>query len=149
MYALTSLQAWLWLLALLLLPIDIGIRRLVVTRADLIAIRQALGGMGRPAAQGLPVPELLGAVRRQREERRSPLPQPATRPPASVRPAAASIRASRSTSATSAVPRGPAPRSAVASRETPATEIPAQPAAQSAPATTTAQLLAAKRKRRA
>ena len=44
-----SLATWLWLLALLLLPIDIAVRRLVVSRSDMQAIWRAVR-LQRPVA---------------------------------------------------------------------------------------------------
>jgi hypothetical protein len=43
------LSQQLWLLALLLLPVDIAVRRLVVSRCDLAALRSTIGRMRGPA----------------------------------------------------------------------------------------------------
>jgi uncharacterized membrane protein len=161
-YARTSLQVWFWLLALLLLPVDIGVRRLVVTRDDLITIRRALSVLGRPAAAARPALAPLGALRQERAKRRS-APHPAA-PPPTVPATAAPLRtpriptpkpaASSSPAPTVGAPRehrgamrsdanpSRAPAPAPTSAPTPAGDTTAQPA------TTTSQLLAAKRKRR-
>jgi hypothetical protein len=75
---------WLTLLALLLLPVDVGLRRLVVTRQDMARLWQWLFGRFRPAAvpapeQPEPVARLFAAKRRAFDQRSqsaaSPLPE--------------------------------------------------------------------------
>jgi hypothetical protein len=71
-----DLRAWLLLLALLLLPIDIGVRRLVVSREELAALVAALPWRRPPT----PAPEAavatLAAVRARRARRGQLEPQP-------------------------------------------------------------------------
>ena len=55
-----SLTNLLWLLALLLLPLDIAIRRLIITRRDLAALRAAIFGTPVEEAAG-PLPRLAPA----------------------------------------------------------------------------------------
>jgi uncharacterized membrane protein len=129
-YDLTSLQSWLWLLALLLLPIDIGVRRLVVSREDLAAIREALRSHGRQSILPATVTAPLHVVRQERARRRVASARPApNRQPAP----AASARISVPVSLESA--RDPAPRQ---------TRVDAE----EDDGSTSAQLLAAKRRRR-
>ncbi|HLJ67399.1 MAG TPA: VWA domain-containing protein, partial [Chloroflexota bacterium] len=162
-----SLAAWLWLLALLLLPIDIGIRRLVVTRADLAAIRDAIAGFRRPSLSGAPLFAPLGTLLRQRAERAQSIrerPASSTVRP-SLRPATASPQkappngpgrpkvpkqAARSTPASSApnTPATTAPaKPASAAPTAPARTAPATRSAEPEPASTASRLLAAKRRR--
>lgn len=61
-----SLSIWLWLLALLLLPIDVAVRRLIVGRRDLQNILRAVPGFARPAPSLVPAVAPLGTIRQQR-----------------------------------------------------------------------------------
>jgi hypothetical protein len=60
---------WLLLLAILLLPIDIGVRRLVVSRRELRAIAAALPFRRTPSTVAEPAVPLLGALRERRAQR--------------------------------------------------------------------------------
>ncbi len=62
----SSLTWLLWLLALLLLPIDIGVRRLVVDRRDLAVVWAALPLHRRRSAAAEPVVPTLDALRTRR-----------------------------------------------------------------------------------
>jgi uncharacterized membrane protein len=65
-----DITTWLLLLALLLLPIDVGVRRLVVSRRELMAILEAVPLRRRaPASAAEPVSPLIGTMRRRRSER--------------------------------------------------------------------------------
>jgi hypothetical protein len=64
-----SLTAWLLLLALLLLPLDIGVRRLVLTRSELSALLARLPFRGRASSRDEPVVASLGALRARRAQR--------------------------------------------------------------------------------
>jgi uncharacterized membrane protein len=83
---------WLTLLALLLLPLDIGLRRLVITRQDVARARAALFGRLRPAAAPSPaqteqVSRLFAAKQRAATPRRGPeTDEPAVTPPATATP---------------------------------------------------------------
>jgi uncharacterized membrane protein/Mg-chelatase subunit ChlD len=71
-----DLAAWLLLLAILLLPIDIGVRRLVVSRKELAAILEALPPRKRsPPVAAEPVVAPLGALRARRAQRAATVPQ--------------------------------------------------------------------------
>ncbi len=65
-YAVRSLTPWLWLLAILLLPVDIGVRRLIISRRDIGAIFAALPFRRRVLAGETPVSAPLDAVRARR-----------------------------------------------------------------------------------
>ncbi|MDQ2741466.1 MAG: VWA domain-containing protein [Chloroflexota bacterium] len=67
-FARSSLAPWLWLLALLLLPADIGIRRLVVTRRDFAVIMDALPFRRRYTPGEKPAVAPLSAVRARRAQ---------------------------------------------------------------------------------
>jgi uncharacterized membrane protein len=67
--AIAPLWPWLLVLALLLWPADIALRRLMVTRADLRALRQAL--LGRGAAGGTAREAQIAALMGARERARS------------------------------------------------------------------------------
>jgi hypothetical protein len=70
----------LWLLALLLLPLDIALRRLVLNKRDLATLVAALRSPGRQSRSGPPLLSPLSAVRMQRERRRQTQMSPAPRP---------------------------------------------------------------------
>jgi uncharacterized membrane protein len=68
--AFTPLWPWLLLLALLLLPVDIAVRRLIITASDLRRLRTALFGVRRVAAPEGPserFSSLIGAKERGRQ----------------------------------------------------------------------------------
>ena len=67
--AFTPLWPWLLLIALLLLPIDIAVRRLIITRSDLQRARAALFGRRELAAEGASerIASLLDAKERGRQ----------------------------------------------------------------------------------
>jgi hypothetical protein len=100
----SDLWPWLLFLAILLLPFDVGVRRLAITRADVDRawgeLRQRLGWTGRrvpttaPQASTPQVAALFGAKERGRERLDMRAPPPATLPdlPSSVLPTAASAR---------------------------------------------------------
>ncbi|MCB9453151.1 MAG: VWA domain-containing protein [Anaerolineaceae bacterium] len=70
--ATTPIWPWLLLVALLLLPFDIAVRRLIITRSDLIRLRVAL--LGRQIATQIPserLSSLMGAKERGRERAES------------------------------------------------------------------------------
>lgn len=131
-YAQRSLSTWLWLLALLLLPVDIGVRRLVVSRRDLAGIRAALFArrVAGPAVEPAVAP--LRAVRARRAERPGRLSTPSRTAPVPDEPRAADGAAGVPTS-----------------RKEQATSVPPPEKAAAAGAqedTTTGRLLAAKRR---
>lgn len=64
-----DITAWLLLLALLLLPIDVGIRRLVVSRRELMTILEAVPLRRRLSTPAEPVSPLIGAMRQRRSQR--------------------------------------------------------------------------------
>lgn len=68
----SSLTTVLWLLALLLLPIDIGVRRLVVDRRDVAVVWAALPLRRRRIAEAEPVVPTLDALRSRRAGGNSP-----------------------------------------------------------------------------
>ncbi len=68
--AYTALWPWLLLVALLLLPVDIAIRRLIITQSDWRRVRQAIFGVGRTEMVEGPserLSTLIGAKSRGRE----------------------------------------------------------------------------------
>ncbi len=81
---------WLTLLALLLLPVDVGLRRLVVTRQDVARLGEWLFGRFRPAqvpapAQPEPVARLFAAKQRALAQRdQTQLPTASDSPPVST-----------------------------------------------------------------
>ncbi|MFZ5818970.1 MAG: VWA domain-containing protein [Chloroflexota bacterium] len=96
-----SRPAWPWLLALaaLLLPFDIAVRRLILTRQDLLRLREALrarlgGQKPAPASTSLPADSRLDALRQAKERARAAAPpKPArtwepveTQPPLPIAP---------------------------------------------------------------
>jgi len=138
-FARQSLSTWLWLLALLLLPVDIGVRRLIVSRRDLAAIRLAFLGIRRPTPGGAPAVAPLDTLRRQRTARsagpaRQVSPAPSMTASAQVRSETARVRVP--------TPKPPSkPAGQVTARPEPAASEPGA-------AGTTSQLLAAKRRRK-
>lgn len=74
-----NLAPWLALLALLLIPLDVGVRRLILTRSDLSAILAALPWRQQPVTSVEPAVAPLGAIR-SRRSRASPAPRPASEP---------------------------------------------------------------------
>jgi len=80
-----DLTPWLLLLAILLLPVDIGVRRLVVTRRELAGILRAFPfpRAGRAPSEPAVVP--LSTLRARRAERVAVAPQPVADTPAGIR----------------------------------------------------------------
>jgi hypothetical protein len=70
-----DMAPWLLLLAILLLPVDIGVRRLVVSRRELSAIAAALPFRRTPSPVTEPAAPLLGALRERRAQRERLAPQ--------------------------------------------------------------------------
>lgn len=66
-----SLTSWLWLLALLLLPVDIGVRRLIVDRRDLAVVWAALPIRRRRRVSDEPLVPTLDALRLKRARDRA------------------------------------------------------------------------------
>ncbi len=99
--AATDIWERLILLALLLLPLDIAIRRLIITRSDLQRLRATLAGTGPDAARSQGMQALFSARGRSRRETRygdgmrplppaprdAPPPVPAPAPRTVIRPA--------------------------------------------------------------
>ncbi len=94
--AATPVMPWLLLLAALLLPLDIAVRRLIITRSDWQRLRQALGRGASASPEHTERLATLKDVRNRARERTAgvagdnPAPGPATpeRPPAPGAPAA-------------------------------------------------------------
>jgi uncharacterized membrane protein len=129
-----DLAPWLALLALLLIPLDVGIRRLVLTRSDLSTILAALPWQQRPATSGEPAVAPLGAIRSRRSK--------------SV-PATARSRDAAPSGAVHIAPTIPTkPPPAAGSGGLQAAKPPDPAAAPAEESSTTSRLLAAKRKRR-
>ncbi len=93
--AATDIWESLILLALLLLPVDIAIRRLIITRSDLQRLRAYLGGRGRDEARSQQMEALFSARGRSRQitgygdaigRRPTPNPQPLSPPPVTGTP---------------------------------------------------------------
>ncbi len=70
-----DLSLWLLLLAVLLLPIDVGVRRLIVTRRELDTIAAALPLLRRASTAREPAVPLMGALRERRAQRDALTPQ--------------------------------------------------------------------------
>jgi uncharacterized membrane protein len=76
--AATPIWPWLMLVALVLLPVDIAVRRLVITRTDIIRLRQAIAGRRAATVPSERLSTLMGAKERGRqraEESGSALPK--------------------------------------------------------------------------
>ena len=86
----TPLWPWLLLAALLLLPVDIAVRRLIVTRSDVARLRAALTGRNRAAA---PTSERLSTLMDAKARA-----QRTTEQPAAPVNTAAALRSRRATS---------------------------------------------------
>ena len=86
----TAVWTWLALLALLLLPIDVGLRRLRVEREDLARWRRRRGSDDEPDG-GPPAPSAAGRLRDSVRPSGSP-PPPASTPPPPTSPPTASTR---------------------------------------------------------
>jgi hypothetical protein len=112
----------------LLLPLDVGLRRLVLEKRDLVALTAAVRHWREPAAAETPLVSSLSTVRAQRDMRAhrptSPGPEPARPSQADVQPREAQ-------------PRPAAPPASRATGQTTDSDAP-----------TLTQLLAAKRRRR-
>jgi hypothetical protein len=96
-----DISLWLLLLAVLLLPVDVGLRRLVVSRRELATILEAVPLRRRASPDGQSASPLIGAVRQRRlqrelvtQEAASTAPRAATVAPA-AQPAARQRSASR------------------------------------------------------
>ena len=132
-----NLTAWLLLLAILLLPIDIGVRRLVVSRKELAGILEAV--RRRPIADPGMQPAIspLGTLRARRSERATRAPQP--------------LRANAAEVVLPASPRPPVPGPRIGPRPNPRTASgQAPPPAEDSgdgDESTTSKLLKARRKR--
>ena len=77
----TPLWPWLLLAALLILPVDIAVRRLIITRSDLLRLRQwaTRGQRSAPAAPSERISGLMGAkARAQRRTEAETAPPPST-----------------------------------------------------------------------
>jgi hypothetical protein len=70
-----DIAPWLLLLAILLLPVDIGVRRLVVSRRELASIAAALPFRHTRSSTAEPATPLLGALRARRAQRDALAPQ--------------------------------------------------------------------------
>lgn len=130
-----NLTLWLAILALFLIPVDVGVRRLVLTRSDLATILAALPWRTWAPESAEPAVAPLGAIR-SRRGRTTPAPTAEPR---------------RETSPAGAVRIAPG----LASKTTPTTPEPrggatptAAPSGGAEEPSTTSRLLAAKRKRR-
>ena len=134
-----SLQSLLALLALLLLPVDIAIRRLVVSRRDLVAVRAALRLGARPAMALQPVIAPLSTLRARRTKLRT-----VARSSVESRPAAG---IGATTSAQKMAP--PAVQQPGDAKTARAAKVPVAASATAQPeGSTSSRLLAAKRRRR-
>jgi hypothetical protein len=130
-----NLAPWLALLALLLIPLDVGVRRLIVTRSDLSAILAALPWRQRPVTTGEPAVAPLGAIRSRRSKA-----APASRPAGEAVPSGA-VHIAPSV--------GTAPRTSGSGGLQAAERLPAAaPTPPKEDESTASRLLAAKRKRR-
>lgn len=138
-----SLATWFWLLALLLFPIDIGVRRLIVNRSDLTAIRVALAGLRRPTLSSVPSMAPLNALRQLRSQRFKATER---KNRSTARGGSSSVVASKSPTVRG---RTHTPPSTTAPRQPTRGARPSDQPADPLPAatTTTSQLLAAKRRR--
>jgi uncharacterized membrane protein len=76
---------WLLLLAVLLLPIDVGVRRLLVSRRELATIAAALPLLRAVPATSEPAAPLIGALRERRAQRDSSVSQLASETPEGIR----------------------------------------------------------------
>jgi len=91
-----DLLLWLLLLAVLLLPIDVGVRRLIVTRRELATILAALPLVRRASAAREPAVPLVGALRERRAQRDAltphspPYESPSIRLPRTIAPTSGS-----------------------------------------------------------
>jgi hypothetical protein len=71
-----DLTLWLLLLAILLLPVDIGVRRLIMSRRDLAALVAAIPLRRTAAPAEEPAVATLSALRARRAQREAVVPQP-------------------------------------------------------------------------
>ncbi|MCA1595876.1 MAG: glutamine amidotransferase, partial [Chloroflexi bacterium] len=129
-----SLTDLLWLLALLLLPIDIGVRRLVVTRRDLAAVRAALPFGRAQIRSAEPVAPALHTVRARRARSRGegPVPEPKAGSGVTLGPNVPVARPQAPSSAPQGATKAPSPG----------------PEATAEPDTTAGRLLQARKRRR-
>ena len=138
----TPIWPWLLLLAIVLVPLDVGVRRVALTRADL---RRARGWVGRRVGLGRPEPEAVPGLAelraaKARSDRRT---ERAERPPA-----AEPVPDARPATAAAATPPKPAPRPASRPRPTPAPRADPAPAVEppADPGETLAERLARRRR---
>lgn len=138
--AFTPLWPYLLLIALLLLPLDIAVRRLIITRSDLRRARMALFGVGRAATVEGPserLSTLLGAKQRGRQR--------AEAPTAAGAGTISALRASRQRARAERESAEPAPPAAGSDR--PRYAPPAAQTERSAGSTVAGELLKSRRKR--
>jgi hypothetical protein len=142
-----SLSLLLWLLALLLIPFDVGVRRLIVSRRDLQAILQSVPGFRTPTPALTPAVATLGTIREQRAGGVSGLTRSRRR--SLETPASTSTTSSQPAATESGLRIAPTVKRPQKTQPPPASGAkPAAPAPPKDDPSTTNQLLAAKRKRR-
>ncbi|MCA9905155.1 MAG: hypothetical protein KC547_14970, partial [Anaerolineae bacterium] len=76
--ALTPLAPWLLLLAALLLPFDVAVRRLLITRSDLQRLRQALTRSRNAGESSERISSLMGAKARAQQQLDQQHPSPSS-----------------------------------------------------------------------
>jgi len=137
----TPIWPWLLVLAILLVPIDVGVRRVALTRADLRRARVWVArrvGLARPEPEAVPgLAELLAA--KERSERRAERPARMTPEPPPMMASSAAGPAASGVAPAAATAPGPTPQSGAAPRPAPVPR-PADVAADPAAATTTESL---------
>jgi hypothetical protein len=139
-YARHGIGLWLWVFALLLLPVDIGVRRLVIGRRDLAAIWEAVTFRAPHAMSSEPAIAPLGVIRAGRQGRRT-FRRDEVRPPATT--AIPAVRVSRKEPTSSVV------STAAPVREPPAANGKGAPAApRPSTGSTSSRLLDAKNRRK-
>lgn len=137
-----SRPLWPWLLALaaLLLPFDVAVRRLILTRYDFLLLRDRVqawlaglsGAVRPPAAEPQPLDERLSVLRQARDRARSSSTTASVAPPADPSPPVVTAQPPQPSP-----PPTPRPQAAA----------PAQPSTTPNPADTVASLLARKKKK--
>jgi uncharacterized membrane protein len=147
----TPIWPWLLLLAILLVPLDVGVRRVALSRSDFARARAWAArrlGMGRAEPEAVPgLAELRAAkVRSERRADRVPTPTPAATPGPSRAPTSSAAPASPAAPARAVAPPPAAttpssPAAAAAGRE----ELPA-PVQVDVPGETLAERLARRRR---
>jgi hypothetical protein len=81
-----DMSLWLLLLAALLLPIDVGVRRLVVSRRELAAILEAVPLRRRSRARSESISPLVGVMRARRAQRETLAAEPGGAAPTAFGP---------------------------------------------------------------